>query len=325
MIRLSERAPQALSGRAFSDFEVAFPSAIEIVMFRTFKAPRALVWEMWTRPEHVRRWWGPHGFENRTCEMDLRPGGRFRLDMAAPDGTPCPCEGTYLEVVEGERIVYEGLPHVHPCGSGLPPESRVVITFKDAGKDLGTRVTVHATMLSPEGTQAAIDQGFAIGWADSLERMEEVMSEGRFEIVTSRRFAASAAELFAVFADPEHLKQWWGPDGFTNSVPEFDFREGGAFQIVMHGPDGRDHDNQKRFVEIVENARVVFDHLQPTHQFRMSIDYVPVPGAEATHTDMIWHMDFAPSEHEELLKTFIPQANEQNYDRLEAYLAGRRI
>lgn len=334
MITLAPRAPSMLS-----DFEVSFPTEIDIVMFRTFKAPRALIWDMWTKAEHVRRWWGPHGFENEICEMDVRPGGRFRLGMVAPDGTPCPCEGTFIEVVAPERLVYEGLPHVHPCGSGLPPESRVTITFKEDGPN--TRLTLHAKMLSPERVQAAVDQGFAIGWADGFERLETLMEEqnernpksghrfsesiarqenDRFEIVTSHRYAASPQDLFALFADPAHLTQWWGPDGFTSSVPVFDFREGGEFRIVMHGPDGRDHDNHKRFVEIVENERIVFDHIQPTHEFRMSIEYL----ADGEHTDMIWRMDFAPSEHEEMLKTFIPQANEQNFERLDAYLQSRK-
>lgn len=316
MITLAPR-PSAM----LSDFEVTFPSEIDIVMFRTFKARRALVWEMWTKPEHVRQWWGPHGFHNDTCEMDVRPGGRFRLGMAAPDGTPCPCEGIFIEVVAPERLVYEGMPHVHPCGSGLPPESRVTVTFKEEGD--GTRLTLHARLLSPELRAAAIEQGFAVGWADAFERMESLMSEqpARFEIVTSHRYAASPEALFALFADPKRLKQWWGPDGFTNTIPVFEFREGGEFRIIMHGPDGRDHDNHKRFVEIVENQRIVFDHLQPTHQFRMTVEYV----SDGDHTDMIWRMDFAPSEQEELLKTFIPQANEQNFLRLETYLKTGKI
>jgi len=149
--------------------------------------------------------------------------------------------------------------------------------------------------------------------------MTDISDEG-FEITTQRRFEASPSELFALFADPAHLKIWWGPDGFTNTIPVFEFREGGELRILMHGPDGRDHDNHKRFVEIVTDRRIVFDHLEPMHRFRMYIEYVPVETPAGTHTDMIWHMDFAPSEQEDLLKTFIPQANAQNYDRLEAYM-----
>ncbi|MDC7682625.1 SRPBCC domain-containing protein [Asticcacaulis sp. BYS171W] len=316
-MKLATRPSDPMSG-----FEVSFPSEIDIVMFRTFKAPPALVFKLWTAPEHVMQWWGPNGFENLNCEMDFRVGGRFRIDMRAPDGTLCPCEGTYVEIVESERIVYEGDPHIdHPCGSGLPPEALVTITFKPDGD--GTRLTLHSKMISPDITKAAIEMGFSTGWADSFDRLEAAMDtldQDRFEIVTSRRFAATPAELFGLFADPAHLARWWGPDGFTNSIPVFDFREGGAFHITMHGPDGRDHENHKGFVEIVENERIVFDHYQPTHEFRMTIEYI----GDGDHTDMIWRMDFAPSEHEAMLKAFIPQANEQNYDKLDDYILKTR-
>jgi|GEM_PF-127423 len=311
-IRLTPR-----SDRPAYDFEITFSGEADIVMQRTLRAPRALVWALWTDPDHVRSWWGPHGFENTACEIDLRPGGRFYVAMRTPDGEPCPCEGVFVEIAAPERLVYDGLPHMHPCGSGLPPESRVSVSFAEQGLD--TRVTVHARLLSPDRRAAAVEHGFAEGWADCFERMSELLPQGSgegFSIVTSRRFSASPASLFALFADPAHLKYWWGPDGFTNTIPVFDFQEGGDFRIVMHGPDGRDHDNHKRFVEIVTDRRIVFDHFQPSHRFRMSIDYVP----DGAHTDMIWRMDFAPSEHESLLRAFIPQANEQNYDRLEVYL-----
>ncbi len=137
-----------------------------------------------------------------------------------------------------------------------------------------------------------------------------------FEIISRRRFDTDASTLFGLYADPEKLKLWWGPDDFTNTIAEYDFRAGGTFRIIMHGPDGRDHENDKRFVEIVPNRRIVFDHLQPTHLFRMTVEFV----SDGEGTEMIWHMDFAPSEQEELLKTFIPVANEQNFDRLAALI-----
>lgn len=60
-------------------------AAAELVITRTFDAPRALVWQAWTDPEHVKRWWGPQGFHNETCIADLRVGGGFRLAMRAEE------------------------------------------------------------------------------------------------------------------------------------------------------------------------------------------------------------------------------------------------
>jgi len=78
----------------------------ELVPTRVFDAPRELVWKVWTDPKHVARWWGPHGFTNPVCELDVRPGGAIRIHMRGPDGTVYPMTGVYLEVVEPERIVF---------------------------------------------------------------------------------------------------------------------------------------------------------------------------------------------------------------------------
>jgi uncharacterized protein YndB with AHSA1/START domain len=78
----------------------------ELVLTRVFDAPRELVWKVWTDPKHVARWWGPHGFTNPVCELDVRPGGAIRIHMRGPDGTVYPMTGVYLEIVEPERIVF---------------------------------------------------------------------------------------------------------------------------------------------------------------------------------------------------------------------------
>lgn len=77
----------------------------EFVISRVFDAPRVLVFTAWTDPEHMAQWWGPHGFTNPVCEMDVRPGGAHRIVMRGPDGVEYPIKGVYLEVVEPERLV----------------------------------------------------------------------------------------------------------------------------------------------------------------------------------------------------------------------------
>jgi uncharacterized protein YndB with AHSA1/START domain len=138
-----------------------------------FEAPRALVFKAWTDPRHVTAWWGPHGFENTECNVDLRVGGTFRLQMRAPDGNVYPCTGTYHEIVEPERIAYLGqADDGHPCGAGLPPQSRVTIDFTEpsAGKTL---LTITTRLQSAAAKQAAAEGGFIAGWSDSLERLDQ--------------------------------------------------------------------------------------------------------------------------------------------------------
>ncbi|ADE12553.1 SRPBCC domain-containing protein [Sideroxydans lithotrophicus] len=144
----------------------------ELVITRTFDAPRALVWQAWTDPKHIKRWWGPAGFNNETCVSDLRVGGRFHLEMRAPDGNMYPCIGTFREIVEAERIVYEGeATDGHPCGAGIPPRATVTVSF--AEQDGKTHLTLHTRFASAERKQAAADARFVVSWKEALERLAE--------------------------------------------------------------------------------------------------------------------------------------------------------
>lgn len=96
----------------------------EIAVTRVFDAPREMVFESWIDPEHISNWWGPHGFSTTTHEMDVRPGGVWRLTMHGPDGTDYDNKIVFVEVVKPERIVYD---HVSS------PEFRSTVTFEEQG------------------------------------------------------------------------------------------------------------------------------------------------------------------------------------------------
>jgi uncharacterized protein YndB with AHSA1/START domain len=142
----------------------------ELVITRTFDAPRALVWQAWTDPKHIMQWWGPAGFNNEACESDLRVGGRFQLAMRAPDGNVYPCIGTFREIVNHERIVYDGeATEGHPCGAGIPPRAVVTISFAEQqGK---TRLTLHTRFASVERKEAAAAARFVVSWEEALGRL----------------------------------------------------------------------------------------------------------------------------------------------------------
>lgn len=137
------------------------------------------------------------------------------------------------------------------------------------------------------------------------------------EIVTSRVFDAPRAAVYAAFADPTRVVQWWGPAGFTSTIQEFDLRPGGAWRLVLHGPDGKNYDNHSVFVAVEPEAKVVYDHLETMHHFRMTMIYADAPGGK---TLLTWTMVFPRSRENERLRDFIAQANGQNYDRLAAHL-----
>jgi uncharacterized protein YndB with AHSA1/START domain len=135
------------------------------------------------------------------------------------------------------------------------------------------------------------------------------------ELISTRLFDASCEELFAAFSDPRRLTLWWGPKGFRNTFREFDLRPGGKWLFTMHGPDGKEYPNEKEFTEVIPNERVVFRHISPTHGFWMTITFAPEEGKAR----LTWQMVF-DSELEEGVREFILNANEENFDRLEADL-----
>lgn len=153
---------------------MSIPENTELSFSRTFDAPRTLVWEAWTDPKHVMQWWGPAGFNNERCESDLRVGGCFRLEMHAPDGNVYPCIGTFREIVEHERIVYDGdAAEGHPCGAGIPP--RAVVTVSFAEQEGKTLLTLHTRFASGERKQAATAARFVVSWEEALERLAKAI------------------------------------------------------------------------------------------------------------------------------------------------------
>jgi uncharacterized protein YndB with AHSA1/START domain len=137
-----------------------------------------------------------------------------------------------------------------------------------------------------------------------------------FEIVSIRELDAPRERVFELFRDPVHLVHWWGPNGFTNEFSEFDLRPGGAWRFVMRGPDGAEYQMEKEFIE-VSPEQIVLDHLGPMHRFRMVMTLADLAG----RTGLSWRMLFEDAEEGARIEGFIRQANEENFDRLEDYLA----
>jgi len=137
------------------------------------------------------------------------------------------------------------------------------------------------------------------------------------EIVTTRIFNASRERVFRAFSEPKQLEQWWGPDGFTSTIKIFELKPGGQWFIIMRGPDGTNYPSSNTFLEVVEPERIVFLHHQPpSHDFRMAMEYTDAAG----DTQLSWHMLFDSADECARLRAVIAAANEQNFNRLEAFL-----
>lgn len=135
------------------------------------------------------------------------------------------------------------------------------------------------------------------------------------EIVNTRLIPATSELIFTAMSDPGCLARWWGPKGFRNTFHEFDFKPGGNWRYDMHGPDGTDYPNRS-VIEEVTPHRVVIRHLEPMHEFFLTITLVP----EGEGTLLTWSMVFESAEECDRVRPFIPQCNEENLDRLESEL-----
>ena len=146
---------------------VTTPSDTEILITRVFDAPRHLVFEAMTRPEHVRRWWGPRGTNLSSCEIDFRVGGSWRYVMEV-GGTELAWHGEYREIDAPERIVstevYEGFPDAESVNT-------VTLTEED-GKTTLTTTVLHT---SRENRDGHLESGMEGGMQETFDRLEELL------------------------------------------------------------------------------------------------------------------------------------------------------
>ena len=139
---------------------------------RIFDAPRELVFEAWTDPKHLTRWWGPNGFTTTTSALDMRPGGVWRFVMHGPDGRDYENRITFDEVVPPERIVYH-----HGGGDDVEPvQFRTTVTFEDIG---GKKTKLTMTGVFPtaaERDRVIKEYGAADGLAQTLARLADFVA-----------------------------------------------------------------------------------------------------------------------------------------------------
>jgi uncharacterized protein YndB with AHSA1/START domain len=162
----------AVSSAANSEtFEVTTPGEREIRMTRVFDAPRHLVFEAMSRPEHISRWWGRlgAGYSVPVCEVDLRPGGAWRFVNRHPNGE-AGFHGVYREITPPERVVFTEI--FDPF-----PDSESVVTAVLTEENGKTRLTVSCVYPSPEVRDMVLGTGMAKGAAISYDRLEEVARE----------------------------------------------------------------------------------------------------------------------------------------------------
>jgi len=127
---------------------------------------------------------------------------------------------------------------------------------------------------------------------------------------------ADPRTVFAAFEQPDRLARWWGPSGFTNTFEQFEFKPGGRWIFVMHGPNGANYANESVFRDIQRDLRIVIEHVvQPRYTLTVTLT------ARGDQTLLAWVQEFESAEVAEKMRRVVEPANEQNLDRLQALLS----
>ena len=159
---------------AKNKLEITLPSDTEILMTRNFDAPRALVWEMFTKPEHLKQWWGAGFHQEVVIEMDVRIGGTYRFVGKSPDGTLVPFKGEYREISPPDRIVFT---EIFDVDMAREHPSVVTTTFTEANGTTTMKCLVRYD--SKQTRDIVLQSGMEHGAGASYDKIEEMLAERR--------------------------------------------------------------------------------------------------------------------------------------------------
>ena len=218
----------------------------EIVITRVYDAPREVVWDAWTDPQQVVHWWGPKGFTTTIHEMDVRPGGVWRLTMHGPDGTDYPNHSAFVEVVKPERIVYS-----HGGGRKGGPGAQFEATWTFEAQEAKTKLTLRMVFPSAAARDLVVKTYNAIeGGNQTLGRLAEQLA--RTPVIIERTFDAPVETVWKAITEIDQIKQWYMP-ALDSFKPEVGFET----QFSIHH-NGKDFLHFWKVTEVVPRKKITY-------------------------------------------------------------------
>ena len=147
-----------------------------VVITRIFDAPRDVVFNAWTDPRHLSQWFGPKGFTNPVCEVDLRVGGTLRIVMRAPDGARHPMIGVFREIVPPERLVFTNT--ATDMAGKVLLEGLTTVTLAEHGNGQ-TKLTTESSAAARVDFASGMLEGMEVGWTQTIDRLGEHVATTR--------------------------------------------------------------------------------------------------------------------------------------------------
>jgi uncharacterized protein YndB with AHSA1/START domain len=226
----------------------------EIKLIRIFDAPVEAVWDAWTDPEQVAKWWGPRGFTITHHSKDLRPGGSWKYTMHGPDGVDYPNVTKYFEVEKHKKLVYD-----HGGSEDREPLFRVTVLFS-AIKDK-TKMDMTMTLSSPEAADEIRKFIKKAGGDSTWDRLAEYLEKetsGKEKFVINRSFDAPLGVVFEAWTDPDQFSKWLPPVGFEMQFIRCDMKAGGSTFYCMTGSGNMKMYGRADYLEIRKPDRIVY-------------------------------------------------------------------
>jgi uncharacterized protein YndB with AHSA1/START domain len=223
----------------------------DLVIERVFDAPRERVFDVFTQPEHLQKWWGPKMVGISVAEFDARPGGKIFMAERHLDGAIYYIAGVVREIERPSRLVFaihfanEKRERVSPparSGLGAVWDGEIVSNVTFSAEERRTRVTIRTER---SGVTAEWSEGARYGWGESLDKLGHAIADdmkvaavGEREILITRTFNAPRALVYEALTNSEHVKKWWGPRQYGAVSATGEFRAGGRYRYAQTGPDG---------------------------------------------------------------------------------------
>jgi uncharacterized protein YndB with AHSA1/START domain len=282
-----------------------------VVVERTFDAPIERVWDAISNNDAMKQWYF------KLPEFRAEVGFEFEFKGAPPGKEPFLHKCKVVEVIPGKKLAYSWR------YEGWQGISTVAIELFAEGKQTKLRLT-HSGLdsFAINNNPDLGAHNFVAGWTDiigrSLKEFVEKRASSNDRTMAATRILNAPRELvWKVCTEPEHVKNWWGPNGFTNTIHKMEVHPGGEWNFIMHGPDGTDYVNEIVFGEIVKPERITFLH-GPFPRFETHIELIDL----GDKTEICWKNVFEDDqEFKQAVEVYhAVEGLDQNLGRLSEYL-----
>lgn len=218
----------------------------EFLITYTYDAPRVKVFSAWTEPRQLAQWWGPHGFTNPVCELDLRPGGQIYMEMQGPNEINYPMVGEFIEIKAPEKLVFTSA--ATEKGNKLF-EFQHTVTFVE--KDEETTLTIQSKVIATTAGAGQYISGYEMGMTQSLEKLSYLLDKNSEALVVERILNAPIERVWKALTIREEMVPWFF------ELKEFQAEVG--FKFEFYGEkDGVKYAHQCRVTEVIPQKKLSY-------------------------------------------------------------------